>query len=158
MKKIIFTTFFTAIVCFLFMGCDKNPDTLCPCGKVEINKKEYMAMCIVPEVVTANSVNKLRIENYTKHKMENIDRISLEYYNNNYWELIYLKPVNSAYMYLPAGDFSEVVFVAYSDGVSYNLYSLIKKYNDSKQGKYRIVNDVTSEEGKYKLVAEFEVK
>ena len=156
------------VLLLLFSACEKYPKTLCPCGKIEISKKEYIAMCVVPDVVTANSVNRTRIENYTKYQMDNIDDIHLEYFNNDYWENVHFQRViNSAYHHLPAGALFEGVEYIQTNGWL-NYYSLIEKYNDSKQGKYRIIKNVTLLDGsrdvngasgkKHQLVAEFEFK
>ena len=145
MKKHILTAiilFFS----FLFTSCEKYPDSLCPCGKVEISKKEYIAMCILPDIVSENSVNKLRIENHTKKDVTYGAHFYMEYFFEDKWSPI-------------AWDFyfTDIGYILYSyKSIEWemNLYSLAEKYNDTKKGKYRIIKNV----GKCNLVAEFELK
>ena len=117
------------------------------CDKVEISKKEFLTMCIVPYEVTANSSNKLIICNHTKKDICH-EYSSMDYFNGNNWE-----PIEFGYFgyqdvahYLPAGKESEF---------ETSLYSLVEKYNNSKKGKYRSRKKIC---GPYYLVAEFEVK
>jgi hypothetical protein len=111
-------------------------------------------MCIIPDIVTENSVNVLRIENYTKISMGYGTSFSMEYFYDNKWKTIDFDFYFTAIGYaLHAGKVKEEVD---------NLYSLVEKYNDSKKGKYRIIKDVwlynyPNPPG-YNLIAEFEVK
>ena len=152
MKKLltIFTSLFVTIICFLFSGCQKYPETLCPCGKIEISKKEYIAMCISPEEVTENSTNILRMENYTKKNML-YDNSFFEYFNGNDWNPIPLDliAIELILYQLPAGKVGES---------KANFYYLLTEHaNDAKNGKYRFTQSVTlSGFGKYNLVTEFE--
>jgi hypothetical protein len=122
---------------------------LCTCGKVEIDKKEYIALCILPDVVTHNSVNYLRIENHTKQNISYGTYFSIEYFNDNNWEHIPF-PDNWAFedilLYTLAGETTE--------GVT-NLYSIVEECNEGKVGRYRFKKIVGKDTG---LVAEFEVK
>ena len=131
----------------LLNGCQKYPESQCPCGKIEISKKESIAMCIIPDIVTENSVNKLRIENYTKKSLSYGYGYSIEYFSENNWVLVeddLLLPL--VLLYIPAGE-------AIEDIASMFLY--VEKYNEGKKGNYRI----TKKFGKdYYLHAEFEVK
>jgi hypothetical protein len=45
-------------------------------------------MCILPEIVTENSVNVLRMENYTKITMGYGEVFSMEYFYENNWKKI----------------------------------------------------------------------
>jgi hypothetical protein len=144
------------VMCLTIAACQKDNESKCECGKVEINKKEYIAMCILPYEVSINSVNKLRIENHTKEDMFYAGPFPLEYFNKNKWEYIQFDSGNVNYMVveynLPTGKTTKEVM---------NLYSLAEKYNDSKKGKYRIVQQIYTKEEEYKsysLYAEFEIK
>jgi hypothetical protein len=147
------------IICLVFLAatticCEKYPpETQCPCGKIEINKKEYIAMCIIPNIVTENSVNVLRMENYTKINMGYGTVFSMKYFNDNSWENIEF----------------DFMFTAIAFGVNpktskeegWNLYSLTG-YNNYKKGKYKIVKGVWlynyPDPPEYYLSAEFELK
>jgi hypothetical protein len=145
MKKIIICAVLFATI--TTVGCNKEkPDALCPCGKVEINKKEYIAMCIIPDIVSETSVNKLRMENHTKKEMVYGNPFSMEYFNGNQWEKIEL----DFNFTLPA----YILHTGKAVEWEMNLYSLAEKYNDAKKGKYRYIKEL----GKYKLYAGFEVK
>ena len=139
--------FLIAILFFfvLFTGCKDKPESLCPCGKVEINKREYISMCIIPNIVSENSVNKLRIENHTKKAMV-YGNPYMEYFNENKWMPIEWDINFTCIAYsLHAGESTEWEI---------NLYSLAEKYNDAKKGKYRYIRSLN----RYNLTAEFEVK
>jgi len=43
-------------------------------------------------------------------------------------------------------------------GSGYSLYSLVADYNNAKNGRYRIIKNISLCENHYDLVAEFEVK
>ena len=138
---------FIIVVLFatLFIGCADEPDALCQCEKIEINKKEYIAVCIVPEEVTINSTNKLIMENYTKKSI--IDGVyHFEYFHENDWIVIEWD-INFDAMarYIQANTVKEV---------NMDLYSFAEKYNNSKIGKYRISKQL----GRYRVFAEFEIK
>ena len=144
MKKYIFTI---AILFFfiLFIGCKEKPESLCPCGKVEINKKEYISMCIIPDIVSENSVNKLRMENHTKKDMM-YDCFRIAYFNDGNWEPIQDSTIcDKMARYVNAGEALEH---------EVNLYSDIDRFDCPQKGKYRISRLI----GKYYLYAEFEIK
>jgi len=147
---------FITLILFIagfFSACKEKPEALCACGKIEINKKEYIAMCVVPEVVTSNSVNYLRMENFSKQIMLYGYSFFIEYFYENHWELIKTDIIiELPLLYLEASTATEEEM---------NLYSFAEKYNSSKKGKYRIVKDVSLSTGQYNsydLVAEFEFK
>ena len=133
--------------CFLlFCGCERYPESQCPCSKIEISKKESIAMCIIPDIVTENSVNTLRIENHTKKDMGYGTIFYIEYFNENNWvQLEFDFGFTLPYFSLHSGEAIEEVM---------NLYFLVEKYNESKKGKYRYIKEL----GNYYLYAEFEVK
>jgi hypothetical protein len=158
MKKFhfIFTIIFATITCFIFAGCEKYPDTSCPCGKIEVSKKEYISMCFIPDVVTENSVNKLRMENYTQKRMQFGSFFCLEYFNDNSWEHVDLYDLafTDKYAGVTSGTAEE------SDWTF--LYQFVEKYNNGKKGKYRIIKNIDLYEKKsmnvHSLIAEFEIK
>ena len=141
------TIYFIFVVIFTTLfSCTKTLESLCPCGKVEINKKEYIAMCIIPNIISENSVNKLIIENYTKKGLVYDPPFSIEYFNGNQWETLEFDFGFTLPAYtLHAGKLIEWEI---------NLYSLVERYNDGKKGKYRYVKNVC----RYNLYAEFEIK
>ena len=103
-------------------------------------------MCIIPQEVTENSVNILRIENYTKKDVSYGNAFNMEYFHEDQWtrvewDLLFEEIAYSLY----AGHANERVI---------HLYTFVEWYNDSRAGKYRIIKKV----GKYDLIAEFEVK
>ena len=158
MRKEIFIT----ILLLILVGCNKyNEDNfICDCGEVEIDKKEYIAMCVIPQEVTANTVNNLRIENHTKKDMSFGTGFSLEYLNENNWIPIDLSiTLNDGsilvseliLLWVNAGETKENV-------VRLNLYWLAKNYNNSQKGKYRIIKKVDIDKKEYTLYAEFEIK
>ena len=135
----------TAILLF-FTACEKYSDAQCPCGKMEVSKKGYISMCIIPEVVTENSVNMLRMENYTKEDLMYDSDFYMEYFHENQWIAMEWNFFFTDIGYiLCAGNAKEGAM---------NLHSLAEEYNDSKKGKYRILKEV----GRYNLIAEFEIK
>jgi len=131
-------------------SCFKYNETnfLCDCGKVEIDKKEYIAMCVLPEEVTKNSINYLRMENHTKQNLSYGTPYTIEYFNNNNWERIPF-PDNWGFedilLHIPAGEIKE--------GIT-KLYSIVEECNEGITGKYRIIKEIEN----HSLVAEFEVK
>jgi len=159
MKKLflIQILFICAIsICLIGTGCKKSNVTICDCGKVEINKTEYVAMCILPYEVSINSPSTLIIENHTKKIMHYGRDYSLEYFNENNWELI---PFDDAiwediYLGLGAGETIEDMKISYPLDENY------------KKGKYRIVKSVSLHSEhlnnddviSINLYAEFEIK
>jgi hypothetical protein len=157
MKKIFFIVILLfATIATILIGCHKyNEDNfICKCGKVEINKKEYVTMCIIPDIVSENSVNKLRIENHTKKNIIYENPFSIEYFNGNDWNSVEF-------------DFSftlPLYTLKVGKAIEWNmsLYSLIEKYNDGKKGKYRYIKKVNlaiyPDPLSHYLYAEFEIK
>ena len=135
--------------CFLTVlllnGCQKYPESQCPCGKIEISKKESIAMCIIPDIVTENSVNKLRIENYTKKSISD-SYYHFEYFHENNWIII-----ETDYFF---DDMARYIAANTVKEEDMNLFYFVEKYNDSKKGKYRISKELAM--GRF--FAEFEVK
>jgi len=143
MKKYIFII---AVIFTNLISCKEKPESLCPCGKVEINKKEYISMCIIPDIVSENSVNKLIIENHTKKEVVYGIYFSLEYFDENGWTPIPLNIISTYIgIILHAGKINEEKL---------DLYNLVKELGDLKKGKYRIIKKIES----HSLYAEFEVK
>jgi hypothetical protein len=148
MKKRFFICVTVMLLIICFTGCFKynEADFLCGCGKIETDKKEYIAMCVLPQEATINSANYLRIENHTKNNISYGTPFSMEFFSNNNWELIYFDLVFTEILcWTLAGEATSELT---------NIYSLVEKYNDAKKGKYRIIKKI----GRYDLVAEFEVK
>jgi hypothetical protein len=135
-------------------SCDKDPkccDTCNGCTTVEINKKECIMMCIVPDVVTANSVNKVRLENHTKTEMIYGSPFSIEYYNGNYWETLQFD--------FGFTDIGYFLLASETKEWDTNFYLLAEKYNNSKKGKYRYIKDFYLKNiDDYDLIVEFEIK
>jgi len=150
-EKILLLVIF--LLCIGFMGCQKYPETQCPCGKIEISKKEYIAMCILPDIVTENSVNVLRMENYTKLTMGYGSVFSMKYFNDDCWEDVEFDFV-----------FTDIAYGMHSKTAEekvWDLYSLTK-YNNYKKGTYKITKEVWLYDYPnppcYYLSAEFELK
>ena len=150
MKKSFVTIFFAITISLSFTSCERSEN--CNyidgkgCDKVEISKKEFLTMCIVPYEVTANSPSKLIICNHTKKDIS-YSYFSMDYFNGNNWVPIEFDFVfDAALRYLSAGKETEL---------ETDLYSLVEKYNNSKKGKYRYRQEIC---GPYYLVAEFEFK
>jgi len=105
------------------------------CSTIGINENEYVTMQFVPEKVSINSSNILRIENRTEGVINYFNPFFLEYFNNNRWERIYLSGNWTGLGYaLVAGETTEEQM---------NLYSLIEVLNDGKKGTYRIIYEFT---------------
>ena len=137
---------FIALLCFT--GCFKfnKENFLCDCGKIEIKKKEYIAMCVLPNEVTVNSDSYLRIENHTKSNISYGQDFSMEYFYKNQWEAI---PFDFF--------FNDMLYSTHADEATVdlkNLYALAWEYNNACEGKYRI----TKELGKNYFYAEFDLK
>jgi hypothetical protein len=156
MKKIFFIPVTVLLLILCFTSCNRynEADFLCDCGKIEIDKKEYIAMCISSKEVTANSVNYWRSENHTKQNMccNSGIQFALDYFDSDHWKSIQINiPINSLPWYVNAGQILEEKI---------DLYSLVEQYNNAKKGKYRIGKNIQlgDETNQYDLVAEFEVK
>lgn len=113
------------------------------CKKKEVE----IIMQIIPQEVSANSENKLRIENLSKKDIFYNTNYSLEYFDKTKWEKIQLN--NTAW------ETTGIICKANDTTItSINLYSLIVSYNCSKQGKYRLQKTLDGQN----LYAEFELK
>ena len=141
-------------------SCYKESNFLCDCGKIEINKKEYIAMCIIPEEVTANSKNYLRIENHTKNIMNYLADFSMEYFNENNWVPIDLGiTLDGGTIFITETNINVVLAGETEENeIRLSFYWLIENYNNSLKGRYRISKTVAVDKKNYGLVAEFEVK
>ena len=156
MKKLYF---FLLAICFIGTGCKKSNVKICDCGKVEINKTEYAAMCILPYEISINSENKLIMENHTKRFMSYGTPFSLEYFNENNWELIPLD--DAVWETIELGLFAGETTERHT-----YLYSFVEKYNNGKKGKYRMIKSVSlhtehlnnDDVISINLYAEFEIK
>ena len=150
MKRI----FYFLTILFIVVSCNKyNGDNfICDCGKIEIDKKEYIAMCVIPQEVTINSGSYLRMENHTNKNMSYGEDFYMEYFNKNQWEPIYFDFYFTAIgRNTKAGEKTVGLM---------NLYSLAEEYNNACEGKYRIIKDVSLSIGQYNrhdLIAEFEL-
>jgi len=160
MKKIFInlTALFFAVIFLTNCHRYNENEFLCDCGKVEIEKKDYIAMCVLPREVTINSENYLRIENHTRNILGYGHDFSLEYFDENNWVSIQL---DILWEHILLG-----IDPGKSLGEKVDCFSLIKKYNDSKNGKYRIHKHISLAKddrmlthiGSYHLYAEFEIK
>jgi len=144
------------------IGCQKLKD--CPCDaakeseKIEVNKKEYLIKCMLPETVTNNTTNKLIICNHTKNIMNYRYAFSLEFFNENNWTEIPLN-INWEEILLGLAPFETFEW-------DLNLYSFVEQHNEFKKGKYRISKYIslnTNEKyslhiGSYDFYFEFEIK
>ena len=147
MKKhlsfLVFSAFILTIA--IFTSCDKKNDNDNPvipdpgiftadCGIITINNEEYIQMCIVPDIVTANSTNKYRIENLSTKDLNYGTGFRLEYFDNNNWVEVDLSSLIPTGLLITtkAGEISEENF---------NIYEIVEKFNDAKVGKYRIIKD-----------------
>ena len=117
-----------------FASC-KDEDVIphnAECGIFNFTEAEFVSWCIVPNVVSRNSVNMMRIENHTQKTLSFGTSFSLEYFNKNEWIPIQLH--GAMWEKILLGFLSGEVSERYTD-----LYSFVKKYNNAKKGKYRVV-------------------
>ena len=147
---------------FVAAGCSKRDDLYTIISvpsertKIEVTEDEFVTMYVLPEVISINSSAKLIIENHTKRILTYGAPFSLEYLEKESWKEIKLDVAWESIQYgISAGDTTEEQF---------NL-SLIKKFNNSKKGRYRIVRDFGlyyhfpfGECSSFILHAEFEIK
>ncbi len=63
------TKYFLLIVavCLIAIACEEKPLDNENCTKVELNKREYMMMCVSPQIFSTNIPAKIRIINRTKN-------------------------------------------------------------------------------------------
>ncbi|MDR0872263.1 MAG: hypothetical protein LBN27_02195 [Prevotellaceae bacterium] len=147
MKKliIVLVTLFLAMVGIV--GCEKNKDSNTPtneCGKIDINKNEFISMKVQPEKVSVNSQIKLIIENHTKEDMIYDNVFSLEYFNGSSWETMKLD-IN----------FEDIGYILKSEKTAEQQIYLSAEDYDYKAGKYRINKNISNDKN-YNLCAEFE--
>ena len=155
MKKNIFklTALFFAAICLT--NCHKYNETvfLCDCGKVEIEKKEYIAMCVLPRDVTINSENYLRIENHTRNILGYGSHFYMNYFNQDKWE-----PIDFDFYFTDIGLGTQAGETTVD---LMDLYSLAEEYNNACEGKYRIGKEFyirsAGQSCRYNITAEFEL-
>jgi len=119
---------------------DIDSTLLIGCGKFNLTETEFVSWCVVPYEVSRNSENKLILENNTERVLRWDASFSMEYFDKNEWSPVQLKNiswVDVAYFLLP-GETFELPTLAYDRYGSVNLYSLVKNFNNSQKGKYRI--------------------
>ena len=153
--KRLFTIFI--VICFTityFSSCFRYNETdfLCDCGKIEISKKEYIAICVVPEEVTTTSVNFLRIENHTREKIEyrHSSGWAIEYFDKDHWELVVQFPFTEiGSINILAGETEKRII---------DFFALAEEHNKGKKGRYRNIQYATLDNTSYTLISEFEVK
>jgi hypothetical protein len=146
MKKRVFILTPILLLTTCFTSCFKynEADFLCDCGKIEIGKKEYITMCVLPQEVTINSHSCLRIENHTKSNISYGQDFHMEYLNKNNWE-----PIDFDF-YFNKMSYSTQAGTTTVERA--NIYSLTEQYNNACEGKYRITKNVGNH---HTLVAEF---
>ena len=102
-------------------------------GRFNLNETEFVRMYFSSESDFINSSIELIIENYTKGELDYGPDFSLEYFNKENWTKIQLNIAFSSILrFLPAGKTAKEK--AY-------LFSSIEKYNNSKEGRYRLTKD-----------------
>jgi len=117
-----------------------------------LTETEFVSWCIVPNVVSENSENIFRLENHTEKMLSYGAAFSLEYFNGNTWvdiplDVEWILPIFSVY----PGETTE--------GSASFLYSWVQEFNNSKEGKYRIVREYSLLDGaRFTLHAEFYVE
>ena len=171
-SKIKITVFMLTAI-FMTVGCDSslfprvengdkdNDDCfdITNCGKFYINETESFLWCVVPHKVTKDSENRLIIKNHTKRVVRWSSPFSLEYFDEDEWIPIELKNAfwcEVPYSLLPGETRGDCTF--FTNDL---LYSLVKEYNNSKKGKYRISRNYSVyhiEIFSFKVYVEFIVK
>jgi len=129
---------FAAILLILargFSSCENNDVYLgtAECGKFNVTEEEFISWCLEPYVVTRDSENKLILENHTERVLSYCPVYSLDYFYKSEWRPVDLtnQPWLSITYHL--GPYETVEGYANT----WLLY-LVKEYNNSKKGKYRI--------------------
>jgi len=128
-------------------------------GKFDLNENKFVTMRILPEEGAYSSSLILRIENHTEKVLSFGRDFSLEYLNKNNWKSISLHDVQ----------WELIVIGLNSDETTEEMiyfFPLIEKYNNNKNGQYRLtkifslidfpLGDVVVSD--IKLSAEFEIK
>ena len=102
------------------------------CEKFYINETEFFSWCVEPYEVSENSENMLILENRTEEKGLSYGyRFSLEYFIGDNWvdiPIVIIWP--EVYLEISPGKTNEE---------NATLFSLVKKFNNAKEGKYRLV-------------------
>jgi len=133
---------FAAILLILTVGfssCnDKDVTPPLPsaeCGVFNLTETQFVSWCVVPNVVSENSENSIRLENRTEKTLKFWVLHSLEYFNGSYWEDIFGDNVSFPGMVddLAPGEITEITISS--------LYSWIQEFNNGKKGKYRLARD-----------------
>jgi len=140
------------VITICISSCYKESNFLCDCGKMEITKRKYIALCVVPEEVTANSVNYLRIENHTREKIEyrHSSGWAIEYFDKDHWELVVQFPFTEiGSINILAGETEKRII---------DFFALAEEHNKGKKGRYRNIQYATLDNTSYTLISEFEVK
>jgi hypothetical protein len=141
---------FIALISFIAVfACEEKPLDNENCTKTEINKREYMMMCVSPQTFSTDIPAKIRIINRTKNDWLYGSSYDLDYFDENNWVNI---PINLK----PTLELN-ILRKGKTVELQMNLYSLVEKYNNSKKGMYRIIKS-SSYNDPYPLYAEFEIK
>ena len=159
-KILIFTTFLLVFVGG-FSACEGKEESVkktysTKSGRIDINENEFVIMKMLPENGFIDSSVKSIIENHTKGTLTYGNDFSLEYLNGTNWIPIELDLEFPAIeLGLLAGETREGLF----------NFSLIEKYNNGRNGKYRIVrnfglyyNFPLGIDSSFDLYMEFEIK
>lgn len=135
--KFLFTfplpIFFVFVFAGVFSACTAEEEELkifaSKEGRFDLNENEFVSLRIFPDEVSNNSFAIRKLENQTTRYLGYGNEFSLKYYNKSNWESIslYDEMWEKIYLALSAGEIIEEQM---------NLFSLIKKYNKSKKGRY----------------------
>lgn len=157
-KKIMIMTAIMLIVAGSFVSCEDKELSICECGRVYINETEFVAMCIVPREVTANSTHVVRMENRTGHTISWKAPIWVSFYGENGWETVFPRLgtnilwTNDVTSLRPGGTKEQPG----------NFYAATEAWNEGKKGLYRMGrNVILSSDGHDTIItlyAEFEIR
>ena len=116
-------------------GCNKqaNADYTIECGKFYITETEFVSWCIVPPVVSENSENMQILVNHTERVLRFGEIFSLDYFHKGEW--IPLDLTNQHWLEIYNGIRPGETLEGYANTM---LLYFVKKYNNSKKGKYRM--------------------
>ena len=137
MKRSIFiVSVILLISAGIFSACKENEEDIRKIystkeGRFDLNENEFVTMWILPEEGTNNSSHILRIENHTEKVLQYGREFSLEYLNKNNWKSISLHDVQ----------WELIVIGLNSDETTEEMiyfFPLIEKYNNNKNGQYRL--------------------
>ena len=152
---------------------EKQPKVQTPteydsCGRIDINEKEFVQMCISPYIVSTDSPTPMLIIKNNTTKGLNYGRVfSIEYFNEGNW--IQIQPLNIfitlEILYTDASTTSEYEMKYESINTSESLYSLVERCNNGKKGMYRIiktemflVENIQPIGERFNLYAEFKIE